>query len=155
MFYSKLPYLSVIGGDIDPTKAKDYVGDYRALPFRDKTFDAVIIDPPFIIGGSVGGPSTAYSSQYGRDPKPTSVLVDDYVKAALEGLRVASKLVVIKCADMVNSGKFCPIAARIIGRIGEPWDILITVREHTMTHPSWKSVQHFRHNYSYFLVYKL
>lgn len=122
------------------------------LPFKDKSFDAVVIDPPFQQGGKKG----MYAEAFSVAGKTTNRLLVDYVIAIAEGLRVARIAMIAKTCDCVESGKFVPFTARLLGRVDRPiWDMIITVRNGSPTHPAWKSVQHFRHNYAYYLIWKL
>lgn len=151
-FYAECPHLEVTGGDINPDLAKDRVMDYRDLPYPDRSFDAVVIDPPFQQGGHNGMFEDSYSVS-GRSMRDMLV---DYTVGIYEGLRVARVLVVAKCADMVESGRFVPFHAQLIQAVNyQLWDMLISVRKGSPTHPAWKTVQHFRHNYSVYLIWKV
>lgn len=150
-FYRLVPELLVTGGDIDP--AKGVPMDMRALPFGDSSFDAVVIDPPYL-GGSAGRGS-ALEQKYGIFSHSQLELLSLYSAGLTEAWRVARKLVVAKCADAVDSGRFVPVAARLIAAFPHPlYDMLITVRQHSLQHPFWKTVQHFRHNYAYYLLWR-
>lgn len=143
VFYKSCPFLSIIGKDLEL--------DFRHLPFKDASFDAVIIDPPY----QQGGRASAYEGSYGLWGRSTNNLIAAYIEGIYEGLRVATGIVIAKCADAVESGKFVPVATRIISSVNRPlWDMLIVVRYSSMTHPSWKTVEHFRHNYAYYLVWR-
>ena len=46
-FWTADPPVAVTGLDLDTARAPHVVGDFRALPFRDGSFDVVIFDPPY------------------------------------------------------------------------------------------------------------
>ena len=45
------------GLDLDPSRARDVVGDFRALDFEDDSFDVGIFDPPYQWDMGRGKPS--------------------------------------------------------------------------------------------------
>lgn len=147
-FYKLTPQLQVTGGDLNP--AKGIPMDIRALPFKDESFDAVVLDPPYMSSSG-----SALEHQFGMFGQSQEKLIELYIAGLQEAWRVARVLVVAKCADAVNSGKFVPVAARVITGFGQPlYDTVITVRERSMEHPHWRTVKHFRHNYAYYLIWR-
>jgi hypothetical protein len=86
-------------------KAPDGVVDFRCLPYRDETFDAVVFDPPYKLNGR---PDPEVDERYG-----VHILArwQDRIQMCLDGLaeqvRVTKKggRVLMKCQDQVCSGK--------------------------------------------------
>ena len=87
--------------------------DFRAMDYEDQTFDAVVLDPPYV---SVGGRTTSgingMHAAYGMDGAPlTPQGVQDDINAGLEECwRVVRKggIVLVKCQSYVSSGKLWP-----------------------------------------------
>lgn len=101
--------------------------DFRALPEADSSVETVCFDPPYIPAG--GGPSNQSADQFRqrfgldwgsgyRSEKGLAGLVMD---GLAECVRVAQRLVLVKCMEFVSSGSFhdmptdVTIAARALG----------------------------------------
>lgn len=156
-FYKLTPWLQVTGGDIDKARAKDVRCDMRYLPFRDKSFDCVALDPPFLHSSRKKGTKVnTYKIFGGRQCQTTQGLLDLYTLAGREAFRVASKAVVIKCNDMVyDETGLIPFGHRLMNVFGEPWEIVVSIRPSGLLPATRGKVSHFRHNYVYYLVWKL
>lgn len=92
--------------DIDPARTT-IVADFRHLPFGNRTFRTVVLDPPYKLNGtSTGrGPSTSDHS-YGVTDYHTPV---DRHRMICDGItdccRVADRYLIVKCQDQVVSGR--------------------------------------------------
>ena len=87
--------------------------DFRAMDYEDQTFDAVVLDPPYV---SVGGRSTSgingMHAAYGMDGTPLTPqgVQRDIDLGLAECGRVVKKggIVLVKCQNYVTSGKLYP-----------------------------------------------
>ncbi|GAI57260.1 unnamed protein product [marine sediment metagenome] len=154
-FYKLTPWLKILGGDIDEKRAKDVILDMRYLPFKNNSFDCCVLDPPFLHSSRKKGTKAPSFRKLGqRKRQSCSQLLELYKQAGKEAFRVARQIVIMKCADMVDTTELIPIAARLIQMFGDPWEILITT--HTQgALPAQGRILHFRHNYVYYLVWKI
>jgi hypothetical protein len=96
LFWSRLPWLEV----------EPYQGDFTRLPFVPESFDVVIYDPPYT---STGGDATStiddFNDRYGLGKvKGAGNLFAYNVTGLAECARVSRRLVMVKCADFVESG---------------------------------------------------
>lgn len=144
--------IQVTGGDIEPGRSTHYVGDCRSLPFPDQSFDIGVLDPPFIhdLKGATG---TKLHDDY-RGIGTYRAFLELVYEASKELRRVCRRGFIIKCKDSIECGKYRAIHAHVIADVGDPTDILVFVpKVHLANDPKWKTVQHFRRQESYFLVY--
>ena len=89
---------------VDLATAADVRADFRALPFADKTFDAVVYDPPYRMSGR--RLNDEFHSRYGLAvPLTSRECLDLLTEGAAECLRVAKSYLLIKCQDQVSSGR--------------------------------------------------
>lgn len=100
----------LFGSDADPTKAPSYVDDFRRLPHRSGTFDAVTFDPPYVcLGGRKTSGLPEFNDRYGLTSAPrTPALLQQLINDGLtECARVTKPrgVVLVKCADYITSGK--------------------------------------------------
>lgn len=91
--------------DLDKTKSP--VGDsvdFTALPWADRSFDAVVLDPPYKLNGT---PDPAIDARYGTD---TPTRWQDRMALIRAGITECARVLgdgylLLKCADQVCSGK--------------------------------------------------
>lgn len=84
--------------------------DFRALPYRNNTFDAVTYDPPYVcIGGRTTTQIPEFHERFGmtdapRTPSSLQTLIND---GLTEVTRVTKPrgIILVKCQDYVSSGK--------------------------------------------------
>lgn len=107
-FWSKWKPARLIAADGRPTKARDLCADFRALPFADGTFDAVVFDPPYKLNGtpSKGGPASS-DHAYGVDEPATlaersALILDGFAECAR--VTAPGGYLLAKCQDQVNGG---------------------------------------------------
>lgn len=84
--------------------------DFRALPYPEASFDAVVFDPPYVcVGGRTTTGTPDMHDRYGLTDAPTSpAKLQRYINAGLtECARVVKPRgpVLVKCQDYVSSGK--------------------------------------------------
>jgi hypothetical protein len=90
------------GCDINPAKSPiGYAVDFTALPFADRSFDAVVFDPPYKLNGKA---TDEIDERYGVDvPKKWQERMALLRAGAKECARVADKVLLVKCQDQVVS----------------------------------------------------
>ncbi len=145
--------IAVTGGDLEGSRSKDWVGDCRALPFRDNSFDIGVLDLPFMHDIKAHSGTNLWDDFRGIGS--WEKLVSLSCLGAEELGRVCRQGFIIKLKDGIESGQYRPIVSLFISRFKAPYDVLVLVPQVTLaTDPKWKTVQHFRRQESYFLVYK-
>lgn len=93
---------------VDLCRPADVRCDFRRLPFRDKTFDTVVFDPPYKLNGtSTGVGPSALDDGYGVGGGYMSTA--DRHRLIHDGItgcgRVSAEWLLVKCQDQVSSGK--------------------------------------------------
>jgi hypothetical protein len=118
-FWRRWRPLELVAHDIDPERAPDGPADFRALPYPDESFDAVVLDGPYKLNGAAG--SHASDDDYGVAAKATveqrHQLIRDGITEAARVVRPARRarvdrgrtelvggIVLVKCQDQVNAG---------------------------------------------------
>jgi len=145
--------------EFTPTDLKTGV-DMTALPYEAGSFDALVMDPPYMPTQYTG--ISQFSDYYGiertfTDKKWADAVLDIYIKGMNEANRVlnSSGVMIIKCQDMVCANRqvlvHCDLIthASTIGFRCE--DIFVLVQSNKRPHPRKRQV-HARKNHSYFLV---
>jgi len=130
----------------------DTAADFRALPFRDQSFDAVVFDPPYKLSGT---PSLGqFDTRYGIDRVLTlAEKIALILDGAAECWRVARRYLLVKCQDQVVCGRVRwqtdEITERLAGlgaRKADRFDFVYTPRKQ-------RSQVHARRNTSQLLVF--
>lgn len=93
------------GTDLDPDKSLAPFGvDFRELPWADRSFDAVVFDPPYKLNGT---PTEQVDKRYGvHEPtrwQDRMTLIDDGLTECARVL--GDGFLLMKCQDQVCSGK--------------------------------------------------
>lgn len=143
--------------------------DFRNLPYKDNTIDAVVIDPPYMEGATRNTAYTsgqkAFSSYYGLQQIKNSsdryhgAILKLYLEACFEANRVLKKSgkLIIKCQDEVCANKQRLTHVEIINALYNEWhckDIFVVVRTNRPVVSRIKKQVHARKNHSYFLVFE-
>lgn len=154
----------LVMGDKDPTRAINLVCDATHLPLNPKSVDVVVLDPPFYPSRSKGNEGKR-GVEYGTASDSSAGWIDDvlqmYYKMIDEAFRVGKVGVIIKCKDMIFSGKPEWVRTYLINYVKQkygiyPEDIALQVFNGTLiSDPRWKVQRHFRRQESYWLIYKL
>ena len=96
----------LVGIDLNPAKSDPLWGpmDFRDLAFADRSFDAVVFDPPYKLNGtpSLDDFDTAYGIEAPTNWRDRMALILD---GAAECARVAKRHLLVKCQDQVVSGQ--------------------------------------------------
>ncbi|HVI00869.1 MAG TPA: hypothetical protein VM869_19260 [Enhygromyxa sp.] len=152
--------------------------DCRALPYRDRTIDCVVLDPPYMEGffrekpeqlagaGSHAAFREAYSSgsevDEGADiPKWHEAVIDLYLRAGLEARRVLVRggKLIVKCQDEVSANRQRLTHVEIITGYEDMGfyckDLFVLVRTNAPGVSRLIRQVHARKNHSYFLVFQL
>ncbi len=151
--------------------------DCRALPYEDGSLGAVVLDPPYMEGlfrpstdhlaGS--GSHSAFRNHYSSgqatahvvgEPKWHDAVVDLYVKAGREALRVLqpSGVLIVKCQDEVSANKQRLTHVEIITAYEAlgfyTKDLFVLLRSNRPGISRLKTQVHARKNHSYFIVFQ-
>jgi hypothetical protein len=131
--------------------------DFTALPEPDNTYDTVCFDPPYIPqGGTDHAPD--FVDRFGLVQRPQLELWDMIAAGINEAARVTRDVVLIKCMDFVNSGRFhawsidVAMEARRAGL--DVHDIII---HHTGSGPGGHNIfdpKRARRHHSYLLIFR-
>lgn len=95
----------LVATDLDPRKSRRDPVDFTAMPWSDRSFDAVVFDPPYKLNGTPDG--AGVDERYGVH-KPTDwrermALIRKGIEECTRVLRDGYLL--LKCQDQVCSGK--------------------------------------------------
>ena len=94
----------LIASDLDPAKSPSGTSvDFRKLPYMDRSFEAVVFDPPYKLNGT---PTEKIDGRYGV---AESTRWQDRMTLMREGVRecarCANDVLLVKCQDQVVSGR--------------------------------------------------
>lgn len=148
--------------------------DCRELPYFNASFDAVVLDPPYMEGlyrrksehlagsGSHGSFQRAYSNGAVTEggPKYHAAVLDLYLRAGLEARRVLRPggVLIVKCQDEVSANKQCLTHVEVINGYADMGfrckDLFVLVRTNKPGVSRLKKQVHARKNHSYFLVFQ-
>jgi hypothetical protein len=154
---------NVIGLDIDPQHGPAICGDNTAMPFKAKSFDVVIYDPPHIPNQG-RDKSKDFTSRFGlgaRSPKEHGyTFAHTYPPFMAEAYRVLRDegLLFCKITDYVHNHRYqwahvdLIIAGRDVGFT--PCDCVIKVRKGPIIDPKWKTAHHTRRQHCYWIVFR-
>ncbi len=139
---------SQLGGDRNPIRAKDFCADFSNLPFRDRSVNTVVFDPPF--HPFVNSAEEDRFSGMGSDDKE---LKAKFLQGVGECWRVTQSYLLVKCQGFVHNHKpqWMPLWA--ISVCGEPFEWLIVWREGKRVSGRWKSNLSLRRNHADYLLF--
>lgn len=157
MFWNRWRPEVLVATDLDPDRAVDLRCDFRALPFADRAFPAVVFDPPYKVRtGGHGSPASM--SQGGRDVSDrygfrgdlrSGTIGKPWVAALPECLRVADKFCVVKCQDQVGAWQSYDVVA-VAATFGWRLKDLLLLEHKGLPNPNRQ--RHARRNLSAFVV---
>jgi len=147
--------------------------DCRNLPYPNGSFDAIVLDPPYMEGLfrrsrchlAGAGTHSAFRTYYSNGeetnggPKYHQAVLDLYFKAGKEAYRVlrSEGILIVKCQDEVSANTQRLTHVEIINeyeRIGfYTKDLFVVVRPNRPAVTRIKGQVHARKNHSYFLVF--
>ena len=152
--------------DIDPEMAPDDVGDFRAMPYPDASFDVVAFDPPHLPNASgSAGSSGIERMQYGLTGNHDYAEGDNVSPAFSPFLAEARRvlrddgIVIAKIADLVHNHRYQFQHADFIAAAEAtpgltPCDLLIKAdpAAANLKSSKWKKVHHLRRAHCYWIV---
>jgi len=159
--------------DLHATDIADGI-DCRKLPYEDESFDALVLDPPYMEGllrnnkeHKAGGASHSSFREYYSNgdetntdgPKWHGAVSDLYYKAGVEAFRVLKEkgIMIVKCQDEVSANRQFLTHVEIINYYEQlgfyTKDLFVIVRQNRAVIARLKKQVHARKNHSYFLVF--
>lgn len=145
----------MITNDLDPYTNADTHDDFSKMPYIDGRFRSVVFDPPYKLNGTGGShPSDA---GYGVADTKTVAERQRLIQAGLlEGARLTSRFLLVKCQDQVVSGRktwqTLQITAYVAG-VGLPLVDMLHVQSYR-AQPTGRRQLHSRGDYSTLLVFE-
>lgn len=151
----------VIGLDIDARHAPAVVGDNTRMPFRDRSFDVVVYDPPHVPNQGRDNQKD-FNTRFGlvlRSSKTNGYSFSHtYPPFLAEAYRVlrTEGILFAKIADYIHNHRYqwahvdFVSAARATGF--QPCDCIVKVRKGPIVDPKWKLAHHARRHHCYWLV---
>jgi hypothetical protein len=148
--------------------------DCTALPYEDDSFDAVVLDPPYMEGLFRGsedhlagsGSHAAFRDNYsdgkrtnGKGPKWHDAVLDLYFRAGAEAQRILKPngVFIVKCQDEVSANRQRLTHVELINHFEERGfytkDLFVVVRRNRPAVSRMVKQVHARKNHSYFLVF--
>jgi hypothetical protein len=142
---------TVMGLDLDPSRARDGVGDFRALDFPDGSFDVAIFDPPYIWDTGKTKPSII-GSRFGSFASEAEANAS-IEAGAREAWRVARLGVVIKVMDQIHNQRAFWLSRWVWDALPvEPYDQVIRVEPRKIR--PWKRQLSVWRNHTTFWIYR-
>jgi hypothetical protein len=145
--------VTVTGLDLDPSRARDVVGDFRALDFAGEAFDVGIFDPPYQWDMGKGKPSVM-GGRFGtyRSEEEARATIQQGVR---EAWRVARLGIIVKVQDHVHSSRVVWMSDWVKAALPvEPYDQTHLVRKHKITDPKWTRQLSVWRNHATFWIYR-
>ncbi|NOH01488.1 MAG: site-specific DNA-methyltransferase [Chloroflexi bacterium] len=147
--------------------------DCRALPYTNKSFDAVVLDPPYMEGllrnnqkhKAGNGKFSSFRKYYSNGDETNNGLkwhaavTDLYFKAGVEAYRILKEngVLIVKCQDEVSANRQWLTHIEIINRYESlgfyTKDLFVVVRANKAGVSRLIKQRHARKNHSYFLVF--
>jgi SAM-dependent methyltransferase len=153
----------VTGLDIDPAHEPDVVGDNRAMPFGDVSFDVVVCDPPHVPNQGKNKKKD-FNSRFGLGDKSPAAngynFTHLYPPFVAEAYRVLEPegILLCKIADYVHGHRFqwahveLLKAAETVGFTA--CDCIVKIRRGPIRDPRWKTAHHARRRHCNWLVFR-
>ena len=135
--------------------------DFRKLPERDSSFDAVCFDPPYVPQGGIKTPfyrSGQWHQNYGLVPMSLAELRELFADGLAECARVSRRWVLVKCCDFVTGGQFKLAHLFVIAKAEElglqVHDLLVLAGGSGPGNSRMLDVKRARRAHSYLLVFR-
>jgi hypothetical protein len=128
--------VTVTGLDLDPSRARDVVGDFRALTFEDDSYDVDIFDPPYQWDMGRGKPSVmgARFGTYSSEAEARASIQ----QGCREAWRTARLGIVVKVQDHIHAQRAHWLSKWVWDALPvEPFDSVILARRQKLTDPKW------------------
>lgn len=145
----------LVAHDLNPAKAPDGPVDFTFLPYKNRSFDCVVFDPPYKLNGT---PELEMDETYGVEEATNWRERMSLVESGIaECARVLGKgYLLLKCMDQVCSGKM-RWQTDVFTRCAESHGLGKVDRFDMLSYraqPKGRSQQHARRNASTLLVFK-
>src|SRR5262249_43183456 len=127
----------LVGQDIQPGLAPHGVCDVKRLDHATDAFDLTVFDPPHVADGGRDG---IMANRYGTLTWPR--LEELVRKGAAEVMRVGRIGCLIKVTDGVHGGRLCRMSEWVTEELGEPFDVIHSIRGRPLVDPKWGKQQH-------------
>lgn len=159
-FWKKWAPWTLAKNDIDPDKGV-MTCDFRAMPYRDDSFDAVVFDPPYKLQGTPSNPEM--DERFGTVVYKTLNAVELlHVEGSLEAVRLSRRYVLVKTMSQVSGGcvRWLPdlVSQTMLGRARKVTQFfLVGHRAQPKKNPdgSERAQKTPRNNYSTLLVFEV
>ena len=148
----------LVASDLYPSKDWVLRADFTRLPLTDRSFDAVVLDPPYKLNGTGG----SHPSDEGYEVAGPSVsqrlrhqLIRDGITECVRVLR-PNGVLLVKCQDQVNGGKV-KWQTREFADHAESIGCRLVDMLHLPSYrpqPTGRRQEHARRNYSTLLVFE-
>lgn len=152
-FWSLLPDTRVHSNDLADWIDTDYSEDFTSTSFAGNSFDTVVFDPPYRLGGTPTTPD--FDDAYGINEYRTKADVKALIEQGTrEACRIAGKFALVKVQDHVSSGVLQPQTTWVIN--AAPPDAVLVDTLHVIggrAQPAGTSQKRARHGYSTLLVF--
>jgi hypothetical protein len=154
LWSSKYPVpVELTGLDLDPERARDVVGDFRALDFEDNSFDVVTPDPPYQWDMGRGKPSVM-GSRFGnyRSEAEARASIQQCVR---ESWRVSRLGIIVKVQDHIHGQRAHWLSRWVWDALPvEPYDAVHLARRQKITDPKWTRQLSVWRNHATFWIYR-
>ena len=158
-FYPTAPTARLVGGDLSLSRARDYQGDCRQLPFGDQAVDLVVLDIPFQPMST--NTSALMGQQYtkvgvaGQSMRNLDAVRDLLLAACAEAKRVARMGVIVKTQNYIHARTRVWMSAWVQEALGLPTDHVTLRQASKLRSSSWQNQCSVWTNHSDFWVYSL
>jgi len=145
--------VDVTGMDLDSARAPHVVGDFRAMPFADGSFDVAIFDPPYHT--DMGrGKASIMGARFGAFGS-IAELHAAVAAGCRESWRVARLGVIVKVQDYIHASRPVWMSGWAWGAMPvEPYDVLYLRRPHKIADPKWTRQLSVWRNHATFWVFR-
>ena len=151
--------------DINPQLELDIIGDFTRMPFRDKTFDVLVFDPPHLpTHAASSNSSKMWESSYGitstglgREGDNVTGMFEPFL---LEAGRVLKEngIVLAKIADLIHNHRYQWQQVEFINTVKKlkmtACDMMIKCDPSAgnLKSSKWKNIKHLRKAHCYWIV---
>ena len=150
--------------DINPVFDLDVVGDFKNMPFPDKSYDVIVFDPQFLPSdGARGKASKIWETTYGITDSPdregdnVSGLFEPFIKEAKRVL-VEDGIILAKMCDIIHNHRYrwqhidLILAAQKEGLTACDMMIKCDPQAGKLMSSKWQNVRHLRKAHCYWIV---
>jgi hypothetical protein len=143
----------VTGMDLDQGRARDVIGNFCAIPFKDDAFDLVVFDPPYLTDTGKG--TQAVMDRRFGSLKTIKDLRFAVHKGCLEAERVSRVGVLVKVQTYIHASRLVPMERWVEQAMTtDLYDIVHQVRKNKITSPKWGSQLSAYRNHASYLSFR-